>query len=74
MNRRDFLRSTGILTAGISIVGTGGCVAMTGKTGGISRAQGMSKAREIISNLEATGSLSGTQGSSAPTEDRKSVV
>ncbi|MBO4314334.1 MAG: hypothetical protein J5838_08605 [Desulfovibrio sp.] len=66
MNRRDFLRSTGVLTAGIGILGAGGCVAMTGKAGGISRAQGSAAAREIIRNLEATGSLPGLQGASSP--------
>ncbi|MCR5562194.1 MAG: hypothetical protein K6F46_02310, partial [Desulfovibrio sp.] len=67
MNRRDFLRSTSVLTAGIGILGAGGCVAMTGKTGGISKAHGSAAAREIISRLEATGSLSGLQDSSTPT-------
>ena len=66
MNRRDFLRSTSVLTAGIGFLGAGGCVAMTGKTGGISRAQDRAAAREIISHLEATGSLSGLQGSTSP--------
>ena len=67
MNRRDFLRSTSVFAVGISIVGAGGCVAMTGKTGGISKAHGSTAAREIISHLEATDSLSGLQDSSTPT-------
>ncbi len=66
VNRRDFLRRTSVLTAGIGILGAGGCVALTGKTGGISKAHGSAAAREIISRLEATGSLSGLQGSSSP--------
>ena len=65
MNRRDFLRSTSVLAAGFGIVGAGGCVAMTGKTGGISNAQDRTAAREIIRHLEATGSLSGPQGASS---------
>ncbi|MCR4667709.1 MAG: hypothetical protein K5657_10560 [Desulfovibrio sp.] len=65
MNRRDFLRSTSILTVGIGFLCAGGCVAMTGKTGGISKAHGSAAAREIIKHLEATDSLFGLQDSSS---------
>ena len=66
MNRRVFLRTAGALAAGIGILGAGGCVAMTGKTGVISKAHGSAAAREIIMHLEATGLLSGLQHSSSP--------